>query len=81
MEVVNAKGVEAILSAVSVPVQLGGGIRSLKDVERWIEAGVLSSLITSRHTAAVTSLDVRPAADNLRLDVDGGSGTIGRSLV
>jgi len=37
---VNAPGVEAILSAVSVPVQLGGGIRSLADIERWIEAGV-----------------------------------------
>jgi phosphoribosylformimino-5-aminoimidazole carboxamide ribotide isomerase len=32
--------VEAILAAVSVPVQLGGGIRSLADMERWIEAGV-----------------------------------------
>jgi phosphoribosylformimino-5-aminoimidazole carboxamide ribotide isomerase len=37
---VNAAAVEAILGAVSVPVQLGGGIRSLADVERWIEAGV-----------------------------------------
>ena len=37
---VNAPGVEAILSAVSVPVQLGGGIRSLADIERWIAAGV-----------------------------------------
>lgn len=37
---INAPGVEAILSAVSVPVQLGGGIRSLADIERWIEAGV-----------------------------------------
>jgi len=37
---INAPGVEAILSAVSVPVQLGGGIRTLADVERWIEAGV-----------------------------------------
>ena len=36
----NAAAVEAILEAVSVPVQLGGGIRSLADVERWIEAGV-----------------------------------------
>ena len=39
-EAINARGVEAILHAVSVPVQLGGGIRSLADVERWIEAGV-----------------------------------------
>lgn len=37
---VNAAAVEAILEAVSVPVQLGGGIRSLADIERWIEAGV-----------------------------------------
>ncbi|MDZ4372176.1 MAG: 1-(5-phosphoribosyl)-5-[(5-phosphoribosylamino)methylideneamino]imidazole-4-carboxamide isomerase [Phenylobacterium sp.] len=37
---INATAVEAILSAVSVPVQLGGGIRSLTDIERWIEAGV-----------------------------------------
>ncbi|HET6970019.1 MAG TPA: 1-(5-phosphoribosyl)-5-[(5-phosphoribosylamino)methylideneamino]imidazole-4-carboxamide isomerase [Phenylobacterium sp.] len=37
---VNGAAVEAILGAVSVPVQLGGGIRSLADVERWIEAGV-----------------------------------------
>jgi phosphoribosylformimino-5-aminoimidazole carboxamide ribotide isomerase len=37
---VNAAAVEEILGAVSVPVQLGGGIRTLPDIERWIEAGV-----------------------------------------
>jgi len=37
---INAPGVEAILASVSVPVQLGGGIRSLADIERWVEAGV-----------------------------------------
>ena len=37
---INAPGVEAILSAVSVPMQLGGGIRTLADIERWVEAGV-----------------------------------------
>jgi phosphoribosylformimino-5-aminoimidazole carboxamide ribotide isomerase len=37
---VNAAAVEAILSSVSIPVQLGGGIRTLKDIEGWIEAGV-----------------------------------------
>ena len=39
-QAVNAAAVEAILSSVSIPVQLGGGIRSLKDIEGWIEAGV-----------------------------------------
>jgi phosphoribosylformimino-5-aminoimidazole carboxamide ribotide isomerase len=37
---VNGDAVEAILNAVSIPVQLGGGIRSLANVESWIEAGV-----------------------------------------
>ncbi len=37
---VNGAAVEAILGSVSIPVQLGGGIRTLADVERWIEAGV-----------------------------------------
>ena len=37
---VNGGAVEQILANVSVPVQLGGGIRTLADVERWIEAGV-----------------------------------------
>jgi phosphoribosylformimino-5-aminoimidazole carboxamide ribotide isomerase len=37
---VNQAAVEEILNAVSVPVQLGGGIRTLADIEGWIEAGV-----------------------------------------
>lgn len=37
---VNADAVRAVLGAVSIPVQLGGGIRSIADIERWIEAGV-----------------------------------------
>jgi phosphoribosylformimino-5-aminoimidazole carboxamide ribotide isomerase len=36
----NAAAVEAILDAVDVPVELGGGIRSLEAVERWLSAGV-----------------------------------------
>ncbi len=39
-ESMNAEAVNAILKTVSIPVQLGGGIRSLEAVERWIEAGV-----------------------------------------
>jgi phosphoribosylformimino-5-aminoimidazole carboxamide ribotide isomerase len=37
---VNGAAVEAILNAVSIPVQLGGGVRSLANIEGWIEAGV-----------------------------------------
>jgi phosphoribosylformimino-5-aminoimidazole carboxamide ribotide isomerase len=37
---VNGGAVEAILHAVSIPVQLGGGVRTLANIETWIEAGV-----------------------------------------
>jgi len=42
----------------------------------WIRAGVLEDLITTRHTAAETGLPFRPGADNLRLDVEGGTGAL-----
>ncbi len=37
---VNGEAVRAILAAVSVPVQLGGGIRDLAGIESWLAAGV-----------------------------------------
>jgi phosphoribosylformimino-5-aminoimidazole carboxamide ribotide isomerase len=37
---VNAAAVGDILRAVSIPVQLGGGIRDAAAIEGWIEAGV-----------------------------------------
>ena len=59
---VNEGAVEAILGAVSVPVQLGGGIRSLTDVERWIEAGVSRVILG---TVAVTEPEVVKQADSV----------------
>jgi phosphoribosylformimino-5-aminoimidazole carboxamide ribotide isomerase len=37
---VNAGVVEAILAAVKLPVQLGGGIRDLATIEAWLSKGV-----------------------------------------
>lgn len=56
---INEKAVEAILESVSIPVQLGGGIRSLKDIERWIEAGVSRVILG---TIAVTEPEIVKAA-------------------
>ena len=36
----NAKAVDGILAAVSVPVQLGGGIRDLAMIESWLSRGI-----------------------------------------
>jgi phosphoribosylformimino-5-aminoimidazole carboxamide ribotide isomerase len=37
---VNGAAVESILKSVSIPVQLGGGIRSLAQIEAWLAKGV-----------------------------------------
>ena len=47
---VNAQAVEAMLAKVTMPVQLGGGIRDLKTVEAWLEKGITRVIIG---TAAV----------------------------
>ncbi len=37
---INARAVEAIVDAVDIPVQLGGGIRTLETIENWLDRGV-----------------------------------------
>ncbi|MGH6858506.1 MAG: 1-(5-phosphoribosyl)-5-[(5-phosphoribosylamino)methylideneamino]imidazole-4-carboxamide isomerase [Methylocella sp.] len=57
---VNAPAVEAILAAVRIPLQLGGGIRDFGGIEAWLGKGVARVIIG---TAAVHDPDfVRRAA-------------------
>jgi phosphoribosylformimino-5-aminoimidazole carboxamide ribotide isomerase len=37
---VNAAAVRSILAAIAMPMQLGGGIRRMAQIEAWLEAGV-----------------------------------------
>jgi phosphoribosylformimino-5-aminoimidazole carboxamide ribotide isomerase len=43
----NADAVRAILGAVTLPVQLGGGIRSMAAIEAWLAAGVARVILGS----------------------------------
>jgi phosphoribosylformimino-5-aminoimidazole carboxamide ribotide isomerase len=59
-EPVNADAVRRILSAVSIKMQLGGGVRDMKTVRGWLESGITRVIIG---TAAVRDPDfVREAA-------------------
>lgn len=58
-EPVNGTAVEAILSAVSVPAQLGGGIRDMGTIEAWLDKG-LSRVILG--TVAVRDPDLVKSA-------------------
>jgi phosphoribosylformimino-5-aminoimidazole carboxamide ribotide isomerase len=52
---VNATPVEAILAAVSIPVQLGGGIRDMATIDAWLERGIRRVILG---TAAVKNPDL-----------------------
>jgi phosphoribosylformimino-5-aminoimidazole carboxamide ribotide isomerase len=44
---VNADAVRAILAAVTLPVQLGGGIRDMAGIAAWLEAGITRVILGS----------------------------------
>jgi len=52
---VNGDAVEAILTTIEIPVQLGGGIRELETIEMWLSKGVSRVILG---TAAVRNPDV-----------------------
>lgn len=59
-EPVNAAAVEAILARITVPAQLGGGIRDMKTIEMWLSKGLARVILG---TVAVENPDlVRQAA-------------------
>ena len=49
---VNAEAIRAIRAAISLPIQLGGGIRDRAGVEAWLEAGITRVILG---TAALTN--------------------------
>jgi phosphoribosylformimino-5-aminoimidazole carboxamide ribotide isomerase len=57
---INASAVQAILNSVSIPVQLGGGIRGLAGIEAWLAAGITRVILGS--AAAKNPALVREAA-------------------
>jgi phosphoribosylformimino-5-aminoimidazole carboxamide ribotide isomerase len=57
---VNQDAVAAILAAVTIPVQLGGGLRTMTDIGRWLDAGVTRVILGS--AAVKTPALVREAS-------------------
>jgi phosphoribosylformimino-5-aminoimidazole carboxamide ribotide isomerase len=75
---VNAAAVEAILAAVKVPAQLGGGIRDMATIEMWLAKGLARVILG---TVAVEDPDlVRQAArafpDQVAVGIDARKGFV-----
>jgi phosphoribosylformimino-5-aminoimidazole carboxamide ribotide isomerase len=75
-ESVNGAAVDAILKAVRMPVQLGGGIRSLAQIEDWLSRGVervILGTIAVRDPALVRDAAMRhPSRIAVGVDARGG---------
>ncbi len=73
---VNGEAVEAILKAISIPAQLGGGIRDLATIEAWLEKGirrVILGTIAVRDPALVKEAAKRfPGRVAVGIDAKGG---------
>jgi len=75
---VNAAAVRRILAGLTMKIQLGGGVRDMKTVSGWLEAGVTRVIIG---TAAVSDPDfVREAArlfpDRIAVGIDARDGRV-----
>ena len=75
-ESVNGAAVEAILKATKNPVQLGGGIRTLADIESWLSRGlarVILGTVAVREPALVIEACKRfPGKVAVGIDAKGG---------
>lgn len=77
-EPVNGAAVDAVLGAISMPVQLGGGIRDRAIIERWLEKGVSRVILG---TAAVRDPQLirdacRAHPDRIAVGIDARGGKV-----
>jgi phosphoribosylformimino-5-aminoimidazole carboxamide ribotide isomerase len=73
---VNGEAVGAILAAADVPVQLGGGIRDMAGIERWLAAGVtrviLGSAAAKNPALVIEACRANPGRIAVGIDARGG---------
>ena len=74
----NLEAIKKIVAAVNVPIQTGGGIRSMRDIEQRIDAGVSRVIIG---TAAVNNPElvkeaVRVYGDKIAVGIDASKGMV-----
>ena len=75
---VNGAAVDAILGAVDVPVQLGGGIRDLAAIEAWLEKGVARVVLGTAavRDPALVAEACRAFAGRIALAIDARGGRV-----
>ncbi|MCP1336478.1 1-(5-phosphoribosyl)-5-[(5-phosphoribosylamino)methylideneamino]imidazole-4-carboxamide isomerase [Futiania mangrovi] len=73
---INADAVRGILNAITIPAQLGGGIRDMATIEMWLDAGVrrviLGTVAVRDPELVKTACKAHPGRIVLGIDAKGG---------
>ena len=75
----NLRAVERILAAVTLPVQFGGGLRSVEDVDRLLDMGVnrvILGTVAVQSPEVVEESLVRHGADRVSVAIDARAGRV-----
>ena len=75
---VNAAPVEAILAACDVPAQLGGGIRDMATIERWLSKGLARVILgtVAVENPALVREAARSFPDQVAVGIDARAGKV-----
>lgn len=76
---VNTDSVRAICAAVSIPAEIGGGVRAVKDAEMWFSCGVARVIVGTaaiRNPELVDELIARYGAGKIVLGLDARDGKV-----
>ena len=70
--------IQAILSAITIPIQVGGGIRSMAQVARYLDAGVSRVIIGSKavEDPAFVAEAVQQYGDQIAVGIDAKDGLV-----
>ena len=75
---VNADAVSAILGATDLPVQLGGGIRDLQTIQRWMDRGVARVVLgtVALHDPDLVRMAAREFPGSIAVGIDAKGGKV-----
>ncbi|MFC4696850.1 1-(5-phosphoribosyl)-5-[(5-phosphoribosylamino)methylideneamino]imidazole-4-carboxamide isomerase [Enterococcus aquimarinus] len=77
-DLTNLQVIQAILAAITIPIQVGGGIRSMAQVARYLDAGVSRVIIGSKavEDPAFVAEAVQQYGDQIAVGIDAKDGFV-----
>lgn len=77
-DLTNLQVIQAILAAITIPIQVGGGIRSMAQVARYLDAGVSRVIIGSKavEDPAFVAEAVQQYGDQIAVGIDAKDGLV-----